>query len=64
MENRLSREEAARHLGLAPRTLAVWASDYWRKNNGKMPVPLYKIGGRVQYSKADLDEYIAKQRRE
>lgn len=59
----MSRAEAAQYLELKPRTLAVWASAFWRKNNGKMPVPLYKLGGRVRYAKEDLDSYIASQKR-
>ena len=50
-DGRMSREDAARYLGLRPKTLAMWALE------GKGPRPL-KVGGRIFYFKADLDAFI------
>lgn len=56
---RYERTAAAKYVGLKPRTLAIWASKTFRKkNNGKTPIPFYKIGSRVFYLQVDLDEYL------
>ena len=49
-----SREEAARYLGVTPRTLAVWAC------TKRYPLPYVKIGRLTKYRKADLDAFIAR----
>jgi hypothetical protein len=49
----LGRAEAARYLGIAPATLAVWAS------TKRYPLPLVKIGRCVKYRIQDLDHFIA-----
>ena len=48
----LTREEAAIYLGIAPKTLANWAS------NGKVQIPYSKVGKLVRYRIADLDIYL------
>ena len=50
-DGRMSREDAARYLGNQPKTLAMW------QMQGKGPRPV-KVGGRVFYYRADLDEFI------
>jgi excisionase family DNA binding protein len=49
----LDRDDAATYLGISPRTLAVWATT---KRYGLKYV---RIGRRVKYRRADLDEFIA-----
>lgn len=51
-QNLLTSKEAAQHLRLAERTLAVW------RCTGKVNIPYIKIGGRVLYKKTDLDLFI------
>ncbi len=51
-DGRLSRRDAASYLGLAEKTLAMWAL------NGKGPRQV-KVGGRVFYFKDDLDAFIS-----
>lgn len=51
-DGRLSRRDAASYLGLAEKTLAMWAL------NGKGPRKV-KVGGRVFYFKDDLDAFIS-----
>ncbi|GAB1439017.1 hypothetical protein MASR2M36_17790 [Providencia sp.] len=54
---RLTREEAAKEVGVSPQTLANWAS------NGRVNIPYHKIGKRkVFYYKSDIDAYIASTR--
>jgi hypothetical protein len=48
----LSRKEAARFLGFAPQTLAVWAC------TGRHDLPFIKIGKRTRYRLADLQEFV------
>jgi excisionase family DNA binding protein len=48
----LSREEAARYLGVAPATLATWAT------TKRYPLPMVKIGRVVKYRQRDLDAFI------
>lgn len=50
-DGRMSRQDAARYLGLKEKTLAMWALA------GKGP-RVVKVGGRVFYFKADLDAFI------
>jgi excisionase family DNA binding protein len=49
----LSRDEAAKYLGMQPKTLAVWAS------TGRHDLPMLKIGSRVKYRKSVLDAFIS-----
>jgi hypothetical protein len=51
-DGRLDRVNAARYLGLEPKTLANWAG------RGYGP-RVTKVGGLCFYSKADLDAFIA-----
>ena len=50
----LTRDEAARYLGLTPHTLAVW------KCCKRYDLPVVKVGRLVRYRKADLDAFIAR----
>lgn len=50
-DGRVSRSDAARYLGLKPKTLAMWAL------SGQGP-PSVKVGGRVFYFRTDLDAFI------
>ncbi len=50
-DGRLSRKDAARYLGLKPKTLSMWALA------GKGPT-VTRVGGRRFYFKADLDAFI------
>jgi hypothetical protein len=47
--------EAAKHLGLTPRTLYNWR--YLRKGP-----PYYMVGGKPVYDIRDLDQYLADRR--
>ena len=50
----LTRNEAALILGVAPKTLANWAS------TGRVGIPFYKVGPRaVVYRRSDLEAYLA-----
>ena len=49
----LTREAAAKYLGISPATLAKWASEKTQ------PLPYVKIGRLVRYRITDLDAYIA-----
>ena len=51
-DGRMSREDAARYLGLKPKTLSMWALQ------GKGPKPV-RVGGRVFYYREELDRFIA-----
>jgi excisionase family DNA binding protein len=44
--------EAAKVLGVAPATLAVWRS------TGRYNLPFVKIGRKVRYRQSDLDAWI------
>ena len=48
----LTREQAAEFLGVSPQTLAVWHS------TGRYSLPLYKVGRRVRYDRADLEQWL------
>jgi hypothetical protein len=50
-DGRLARNDAARYLGCAPKTLAMWAM------YGRGP-PTVKVAGRVFYYRSDLDAFI------
>ena len=50
-DGRMNRTEAARYLGLSPKTLAMWVSQ------SKGP-KFHRVGGRVFYFKNDLDAFI------
>ncbi len=50
-DGRMTREDAARYLGLKPKTLAMWAVE------GKGPRSVL-VGGRRFYFKGELDAFI------
>lgn len=50
-DGRLSREDAARYIGMKAKTLAMWAL------TGTGP-RVVKVGGRVFYYKDELDKFI------
>lgn len=54
---RLTRNEAAAHLGVNAQTLANWA------HTGRVKIPFYKVGRKVIYFKSDLDDYLDSTRR-
>lgn len=51
-DGRMTRENAARYIGVATQTLAVWAM------RGKGP-PAKKVAGRNFYYRDDLDAFIS-----
>jgi len=51
--DRLSRKEAAEYLGVKPETLAAWAA------TGRHSLPFTRVGGRIIYSRAELDRWMA-----
>jgi excisionase family DNA binding protein len=51
----MTREQAAKYLGLAPQTLAVWAM---QKHRMRHQLPFIKVGRLIRYRKVDLDEFI------
>jgi hypothetical protein len=55
-DGRMDRDNAARYLGRAAKTLAQW------KTNGKGP-PSKRVGGRIFYYRDDLDAFIARKAR-
>ncbi len=50
-DGRMTRQDAARYLGMKPKTLAMWQLD------GRGPRS-YRVGGRRFYFKSDLDAFI------
>lgn len=50
-DGRLTRRDAAKYLGLAEKTLAVWTSEARGPKS-------YRVGGRRFYFKKDLDAFI------
>jgi excisionase family DNA binding protein len=48
----LTRQEAAAYLGIAPQTLAVWAT------NNRYHLPFIKVGRCVRYRRRDLDRFL------
>lgn len=53
----MSREEAAKYLGVTPHTLSVWAC------TKRYNLPMVKIGRKVRYRQRDLDEFIKERTR-
>jgi hypothetical protein len=53
-DGRMTRDDAARYLGCAPKTLAMWAL------TGKGP-GFVKVGGRVFYRLGELEKFVAEQ---
>ena len=51
-DGRMDRPNAARYLGMTPKTLAMWAM----LDKGPRSV---KVGGRIFYYRSDLDAFIA-----
>lgn len=56
-DKRLTRSEAAKHLGVNTQTLANWA------HTGRVKIPFHKVGRKVIYIKSDLDAYLDSTRR-
>lgn len=56
-DKRLTRSEAAQHLGVNTQTLANWA------HTGRVKIPFHKVGRKVIYFKSDLDAYLDSTRR-
>lgn len=56
-DKKLTRGEAADHLGVLPQTLANWA------HTGRLKIPFHKVGRKVIYFKSDLDAYLESTRR-
>jgi excisionase family DNA binding protein len=52
LPNLLTREQAAEYLGIAPQTLAVWAS------TGRYSLPMIKVGRCARYRRRDLDKFL------
>lgn len=50
-DGRMTRRNAARYLGCAEKTLAMWLGD------GKGP-RAYRVGGRIFYFQEDLDAFV------
>jgi len=51
--DRMSRSEAAAYIGVAPQTLAVWAS------TGRYSLPYVRVGRKVFYRLSDLDRWLS-----
>ena len=51
---RFTPSEAARHLGVKEKTLAVW------RCTGRYNIPFLKAGGKVVYFETDLDDWISR----
>ncbi len=56
-QEKMTRKEAAEHLGVSVQTLANWA------HTGKVKIPFHKLGRKVLYMRSDLDTYLASTRR-
>ena len=50
-DGRMTRQEAARYIGIAPKTMATWQME------GKLRG--VRVGGRIFYFKDQLDRFIA-----
>ena len=50
--NLLTREQAAEYLGIAPQTLAVWAT------TGRYNLRFIKVGRCARYRRRDLDAFL------
>ena len=51
-DGRMARKEAAKYLGRAEKTLAMWTME------GKGPRSV-RVGGRIFYFKRDLDDFVS-----
>jgi excisionase family DNA binding protein len=49
-------DEAAAYIGVQPNTLATWRSTH------RYNIPFIRVGSRIFYRKADLDEWLAARR--
>ena len=54
----LTASEAARFLGVASHTLAVWRS------SKRYPLPYFHVGRCVRYRQSDLESFLAARRKE
>jgi excisionase family DNA binding protein len=52
----LSREQAAKMLGVETHTLAVWAT------TGRYSLPFYRVGKFAKYRRADIEQWLAGRR--
>lgn len=52
LNERMTRKEAAKYLGVAPKTLAQWACHRTHQ------LPYIKVGRQVQYFRKDLDRFL------
>lgn len=59
MPDKLTSKQAAEYIGVTPGTLEVWRCI--RKHDRP---PNYKVGRKVWYYKAELDQYLAARRQE
>ena len=50
----LTRQQAARYLGIKPQTLAVWAT------TKRYELPFVKVGRSVRYRLLDLERWVAR----
>ena len=48
----MSRREAAKYIGVAEQTLAVW------KCNKRVDIPVIQVGRLIKYRRADLDRFL------
>jgi phage antirepressor YoqD-like protein len=48
----MSRREAAKYLGIAEQTLAVW------KCKKRVDIPVIRVGRLIKYRQADLDRFL------
>ncbi len=48
----LTRDEAAKYLGVKRTTLDTWAS------TKRYPIPFIRVGRSVRYRRADLDQFL------
>ena len=56
-DQRLSREDAAKYLGVSVRTLEGWA------HSGTKKLPYYKPGRKAYYLQSDLDKFLIDNRK-
>ena len=49
----LTRDQAAKYLGIKPGTLACWVS------TRRYALPFVRVGSRVRYRRSDLDAFLA-----
>ncbi len=52
MNDRMKADEAAKFLGITPRTLAVWRS------SKRYKIPYVKVGSLVHYRRSDLVAFL------